>query len=498
MAKEMSFVEQTRFFFEPDSVAIVGASRKVNKAGYVIFKNFAENRRKQLFKGELYPVNPNEDTILGYKCFPSIADVPVERIELVVVAVPAPLVPRVMAESVSKNARAAIIISSGFGEVGNFELERQVKETIVKAGIRVLGPNCLGVYVPQTGIDTLFLPETKVLVSGEEVIATPRPMFGEIAVVTQSGAFGVAALDYLAGRQLGISKFVSFGNRIDVDESDLLLYFLNDPETKGILLYLEGVKDGKRFMGVAKEVTKEKPIVVLKTGRTKAGAKAAMSHTGSIAGSDDVYNSAFLQTGIVRARDMEEFFDSCKALVAQPPTSGKNVVIITDAGGPSIMAVDECELRGLNVSELSSSSKRRLEEMRQNREIPEFASISNPIDLTGSVSTDMLVKVSKIVFDDPIVDGVILLGLHHVPGLQEDFVEKVAILSKNYTKPLIACDIGETEMALHIRSNFEKLGVPCYASPEDAARAMSALCTYGAYLRDQGVLGRYLNRFKKV
>ncbi|MGQ9781420.1 MAG: acetate--CoA ligase family protein [Nitrososphaeria archaeon] len=498
MAQKMSFIDQTRFFFDPNSVAVVGASRKENKAGYVIFKNFAENRRKGIFKGELYPVNPNEDLIFGYKCFPSVTDIPIEEVELVVVVVPASLVPKIMEESAAKNVKAAIIISSGFSEIGNRELEDKVKTIITRAGIRVLGPNCLGVYVPQTGIDTLFLPETKVLITGEEVIATPRPMKGEIAVVTQSGAFGVAALDYLAGRQLGISKFVSFGNRIDVDESDLLLYFLDDPDTKGILFYLEGVKDGKRFMDIARKVTVRKPIVALKTGKTKAGAKAAMSHTGSIAGSDDVYNSAFLQTGIIRARDMEEFFDACKALVSQPPALGNNIVIITDAGGPSIMAVDECELRGLNIGELSDFSKMALEEMRQKNEIPRFANISNPIDLTGSVTTDMLVKAAKIVFDDPVVNGVIFLGLHHVPGLQEDFVDRIAVLSRSYTKPLIACDIGETEMALHIRSKFEKLGVPCYASPEDAARAMSALYVYGTYLKDQGCLEYYLSEFKKM
>jgi len=497
MSQEQVIDDQIRTFFDPKSVAVVGASRKVNKAGYVIFKNFAENKRTGLFKGELYPINPSEDIIFGYKCYPSLAKVPVDDIKLVVVIVPAMAVPEVMEDAAQKKVKAAIIITSGFGEIGNHELENSVREICQKSGIRVLGPNCLGVYDPLTGVDTLFLPETKVLISGEEVIATPRPMPGEIAVVTQSGAFGVAALDYLAGRQLGISKFVSFGNRLDLDESDLLQYFLNDDETKGILFYLEGVRDGKRFMEIAREVTKVKPIVALKTGKTRAGAKAAMSHTGSIAGSDDVYNSAFLQTGIIRASDMNEFFDSCKALVFQPPTSENNVVIITDAGGPGIMAADECELKGLRIGELSGESIKALEEMRQRKEIPEFASISNPIDLTGSVTTDMFVNVAKIIMEDAIVNGIIILGLHHVPGLQEDFIDRIAALSKNYTKPVIICDIGETEMALYVRSKFEKFGIPAYASPEDAARAMAALYNYGMYLLSQNQFNNYLHKFRK-
>jgi len=496
MAGNLQIVEQIKFFFEPKSVAIIGASKKVNKAGYVIFKNFVENKRSGLYKGELYPVNPNEDTILGYDCYPSITKIPNE-VDLAVVVIPAVGVPPAMEEAAVKGVKAAIIITSGFSEVGNHELEHKVKEIASKAGMRVLGPNCLGVYDPLTGIDTLFLPETKVLISGEEVIATPRPKLGDIAVVTQSGAFGVASLDYLAGRRLGISRFVSFGNRVDLDESDFLEYFLKDEQTKAILCYLEGIRNGKRFMEVAREVTKVKPIVALKTGKTSAGAKAAMSHTGSIAGSDEIYSTAFAQSGIIRARDMEEFFDMCKALVFQPPTTGRNIVIITDAGGPAIMAADECELRGLKVGVLPEDCASVLKKMKEDAEIPQFASINNPVDLTGSVTSDMFVSVTKAVLQSSGVNGVILLGLHHVPGLQEDYVDKIAAISRNFLKPIIACDIGETEMALYIRSKFEKFEIPSYSSPEDSARAMAALYSYGEYLRSQGCLERYLASFKK-
>jgi acyl-CoA synthetase (NDP forming) len=296
-------------FFDPRSVAVVGASKRINKAGHVIFKNFVENKRRGVFKGELYPVNLHEDSILGFRCYPSVAQIPGE-LELVVIVVPADHVPSVMEDAAAKKVKAVVIITAGFGEVGNHESENRIVAVAKKAGIRILGPNCLGVYDSKTGVDMLFLPETKVLITGDEMVATPRPMPGNMAIVTQSGAFGVAALDYLAGCQIGVSKFVSFGNKCDVKEAEMLNYLLYDEETKVILLYIEDVRNGREFLETAKKVTKKKPIVVLKCGRTKAGARAAASHTGAIAGSDQIYDAVFAQTGISRAKDMEEFFDT--------------------------------------------------------------------------------------------------------------------------------------------------------------------------------------------
>ena len=472
-----SVVKQMHLFFEPRSVAVVGASRKIMKAGHIIFKNFVDNKRRDIFEGELYPVNPHEQTILGYKCYPSITEIE-EELELLVIVVPAGIVPDIMEESASKGVKAAVIISAGFSEVGNHKLEEEVKTIAKDAGIRILGPNCLGVYDSHTGVDMLFLPETKILTTGDEMVATPRPMPGHIAMVTQSGAFGAAALDYLTGKQLGISKFVSFGNKCDVDESEMLSYLLHDEKTRVILLYTESINAGREFMEVVKEVTKKKPVVALKSGKTKAGARAAVSHTGAIAGSDKIYDSVFMQVGILRARDMEEFFDMGKALAFQPPATGKNVAVITDAGGPAIMAVDECISKGLNVQKFSDETIQKFEELKREGEIPLFATNLNPVDLTGSATSEMFEYGVKILLEDPEVHGIIVLGLHHVPALQEDFIDQVANLSKNYTKPVVACDIGETEMALYIRSRFDKLGIPAYFSPEDAARAMAALVNY--------------------
>jgi acyl-CoA synthetase (NDP forming) len=322
-------------------------------------------------------------------------------------------------------------------------------------------------------------------------------MLGPIAVVTQSGAFGVAVLDYMAGQQLGLSKFVSFGNKIDVKEPEILKFLLQDDKTRVILLYAEGIEAGREFMEVAQEVTKEKPIVALKSGKTDAGARAALSHTGAIAGSDRIYDGVFMQVGVLRARDMEEFLDVGQALAFQPPAASNNVAIITSAGGPAIMASDECESRGINVRRFSDETIRQFEQLKKTGKLPSFAADLNPLDLTGSATSEMFELGTKILLEDPEICGIIVLGLHHMPALQEDYVDRIANLSRSYDKPIVACDIGETEMAIYIRDRFDKLGIPAYSSPEDTARAMAALVNYGLYLKKIGCFEDYLEKFKK-
>ncbi len=494
--EDVSPIEQIDTFFKPRSVAVVGASKKITKAGHIIFKNFVENKRRSIFEGELYPVNPHEDYILSFKCYPSIKEI-IGDVELVVVVVPAESVPDVLSEAASKHAKAAVIISGGFGEVGNHELEAEVRAIAKRNGIRVLGPNCLGVYDPTTGVDMLFLPETKVLATGDEVVATPRPMSGSMAVVTQSGAFGAAVLDYMAGEQMGLSKLVSFGNKIDVKEPEILQYLLHDDHTRVILLYAESIEAGREFMDVAKEVTKIKPIVALKAGKTGAGARAALSHTGAIAGSDKIYDSAFRQVGIIRARDMEEFLDVGQALAFQPPAAGNNVAIVTTAGGPAILAVDESVSRRVNVQKLSEETIEKFERLKKTGKIPSFATNFNPVDLTGSATSEMLELSTRILLEDPEIFGVMVFGLHHNPALQEDYVDRIVKLSKEHLKPIVACDIGETEMAIYIRHQFDKFCIPAYSSPEDAARAMAALVHYGLYLRKNNLFEHYLEQFRK-
>jgi acetyl coenzyme A synthetase (ADP forming)-like protein len=485
--ENLSLIEQMDVFFTAKSIAVIGASKTEGKVGHIIFKNIADNKRRGIYEGELYPINPNEDSILGYTCYPTLTKV-LGEVELIIVAVPAKYVLSVMEDAWKKGVKAAAIITSGFSEVGEKELEDEVKKLILKAGIRVLGPNCLGVYDAYSGIDMLFLPETKTLSNKNVVIATPRPTPGNIAIVTQSGAFGAAAIDSLAGQEMGLSKLISFGNKMDVAEPEMLIYLLHDEKTKVILLYIEGLIDGSRFMEVAKEVTKHKPVIVLKAGKTAAGARAALSHTGSIAGSDKVYDGAFKQVGVLRARNMEGFFDMAKALVFQPLAKGNNIAIITDAGGPGIMASDECEALGLNVKRFSKETIQKFEELIRVGKIPSFAAIRNPVDLTGNVTSEMYDLSTEILLDDPEIHGIIVLGLHHTPYLTEDFTDRIAERSKNYRKPVVACDIGETEMAKYIRSRFNKLGIPAYSSPEDASYAMAALVEYGKYMMKRGYI----------
>ena len=479
--ENQSIINQMDVFFNAESIAVIGASKSEGKVGQIIFKNLADNKRRSIYTGELYPINPNEKSILGYTCYPTLMEV-LGEVELIIVAVPAGIVPSVMEDASKKGVKAAAIITSGFSEVGNKELEEEVRHIATKAGIRVVGPNCLGVYDAYTGIDMLFLPETKTLLNKNVVIATPRPTPGNIAIVTQSGAFGAAAIDSLAGQEMGLSKLISFGNKMDVSEQDILLYLLNDEKTEVILLYIEGIKDGRRFMEIAKKVTKSKPVIALKAGKTQAGTRAALSHTGSIAGSDKIYDGVFKQVGILRARNMEGFFDLAKALALQPPAHGKNIGIITDAGGPGIMASDECETLGLNVRPLSEKTVNKFRELVAENEIPSYAAFGNPIDLTGVVTSKMYELSTKILLEDPEIDGIIILGLHHTPHLTEDFTDRIAKLFNEYQKPIVACDIGETEMANYIRSRFNKLGIPAYSSPEDTAYAMSGLVEYGIYL----------------
>jgi len=481
-------------FFNPRSVAIVGATKKADKAGHIIFKNFVQNKARGFFKGELYAVNPYENSVLGIKSYSTVTKIPGD-LELVVIVVPADVVPQIMKDAAAKKVKAAVIISAGFGEVGNHELENEVATIAKEAGIRVLGPNCLGVYDSRTGVDMLFLPETKVLITGDEVVATPRPLPGNIAIVTQSGAFGAAALDYLAGLHTGVSKFASFGNKIDVDEAEMLRYLYHDNETNVILLYVEDIKAGRKFLEAAQEITRKKPVVALKSGRTEAGARAAASHTGAIAGSDLIYDAAFEQSGIIRAQDMDEFFHAGKALSMQIPAKGKNAGVITDAGGPGIMAVDEAVRKGLTIKRFSEETIGKFEKLKEEGKLPKFATNFNPVDVTGSGTSKMFELATEVLFQDPEIDGIIMLGLHHTPALNEDYIDMVARVASRYEKPMVACDIGETEMALSMRLRFDRLGIPAYSSPEDTARAMSALARYGLYLQKKGYFQEYVRNF---
>ncbi len=481
-------------FFTPSSVAVVGASPLETKVGHVIFHNLVINRQREILKAELFPVNPKYQTILGIRCYPSLLKLP-EDIETVVVCTPAAAVPQIVEEAAARRCKSMIIISAGFSEVGNRQLEDEVSRIGRKEGIRIVGPNCLGVYDPHSGMDTLFLPEVKLLSSGREVIATPRPLRGEVTLITQSGAFGAAALDYMAGHGIGVSKFVSYGNKVDVAEPELLNYFMEDEKTKVILLYTESISDGRKFLETAQEVSMKKPIVALKVGRTRAGARAAASHTASLSGEDRIYEAAFGQCGVIRAEAMEEFFDIARAVLTQPPAAGRRVAILTDGGGPGIMAADRCEESNLIVERFSSETMAKFEALKKEGALPLIMTDVNPVDLTGSATSEMYEKALNVLLEDDRVDSIIAIVLHHVPAILDDVIEKIARSMSYHSKPITVCDIGGTEMAEEFRTRFEKYCLPSYSTPERAARAIYGLTRYGDYLKRNNAFEDYLKIF---
>ena len=485
-------------FFWPKAIAVIGASREESKPGHVIFRILLENHKKGILKAKVYPVNPKADKILGVKVYRSVSELPNDT-DLAVIVVPAKIVPLVMEEVGQKGIKASIIISAGFSEVGRKDLERRVVEIAKKYNIRIIGPNCIGIFSPWSGLDTIFLPYNKVLADGRIVISTPRPDKGYVALLSQSGAVGTAAIDYMYGEKIGLSHFVSFGNKADVDEVDLLEYLLEDEKTRVILLYIENIKRGRKFVDVASEVTLKKPIIALKAGRTEAGRRAAASHTAAIAGVDEIYDAAFRRSGVIRANDLEELFDFAKAFVMQPPAKGPRLGIVTDGGGAGVMATDMAEMIGLTVPELRGRARERLEELREKGFFPEFSQLGNPVDITGSATTEMFVKATEILAESDEVDIVVVLALHQVPGIPDpiELARRIAAISWKTDKPIIGVDTGWSEAAVVEREELDRLGVPSYPIPERGVKASHALYVYGRYLKMRGKLEDYLSRFMR-
>ncbi len=497
MSSMSSDIEVFNKFFNPSSIAIIGASHTPGKIGYQIVENFAINIRKGVFKGKIYLINPKGGEILGFKVYKSILDIK-EEIDQAIIAVPARYVASVLEECGIKGIKAVIIISAGFSEIGNVEAEEELKRILKKYGIRVIGPNCLGIFDAYSGVDHLFVPERKATASGRVLLSTPRPKPGYITLLTQSGAFGIAALDYMAGEGIGVSKFVSYGNRIDIDEASLMRYLAEDDTTRVIMIYAESIGNGREFVRVAKEVSIKKPILVFKAGRTEAGARAAASHTAALAGSDAVYDAAFKQTGCVRAETMEEFFDMAKALAYQPPARGDRVAILTDGGGAGVMATDACEFNGLHVIETPDDLKMEFKNLMKKGVIPEFAAVENPIDLTGSANDEMYIIAADLLLHHPSIDSLIIISLHHPPMVTDGFIDEVAKLAAEARKPVAAVDIGMAEYSQYVRERFEKNYIPAYPSPERAVTAIKALTIYGRYLRRRNVIDKYLEEWQPI
>jgi len=461
-------IDELRPFFEPKAVAIIGATNKKGKVGNVIFENFKKNKEQGIFKGSIYPVNPKLDEIEGYKVYKGVKELP-EDADLAVISIPAPFVPQTMKEIAEKGIKSVIIITGGFGELGEEgkKMEEEILQIAKENGIRIIGPNCVGVYVPDAGVDTVFLPDEKM----------DRPKSGSIAFVTQSGAFAAAMLDWAAGAGIGIGKMVSYGNKLDVDDADLMDYFIYDGSIKAVTLYIEGVKEGRKFIEAAKRITKVKPVIALKSGKTEYGAKAASSHTGSLAGADIIYDAVFKQTGILRAEDFEHMFDVAKAFAKCKLPKGDRIGIITDGGGAGVMASDAVAKFGLKMAELSEKTIKYLKE-----HFPPHAVAGNPTDVVGDTDAQRYKYAIEAFVNDPNVDAIVIIVLFQVPLLkEEEIIEILAEYTKKSEKPIVAVAMGGKKTEYYAKM-LENKGVPVYPTPERGVRAMAGLVQYAKYL----------------
>lgn len=446
--------------FSPGSVAVVGASRDESKVGYAVLRNLRES-----FKGRIYPVNPKADELEGLKCFKSVSEIPGE-VDLAVIVVPSNFVAGVLEECGEKGVQAVVVISAGFKEVGleGAKLEREILDTIKKYGMSMVGPNCLGVIDTCSGLNASF--------------ASRAPLRGSIAFMSQSGALCSAILDWAALENVGFSKFVSLGNKADLCENDFLEVFSDDEETNVILAYLEGLKDGRAFMELMHGVSQNKPVIVLKAGTTRAGIKAAASHTGTLAGSDKAYEAAFRQCGVIRVSSGEELFDFAEAFSTQPLPKGDRVAIITNAGGPGIMAADACEKHELKLALLSQET---IDELKSN--LPAAASIYNPVDVLGDASHERFDMALTALLRDSGVDGVIVLLTPQAMTDMLEIAESVSSVVKKHGKPVLCSFMGGVDVSEGV-DMLQKNGVPNYPYPERAAKTMKAMVKY-TRLRDR-------------
>jgi acetyltransferase len=442
--------------FAPKSIAVIGASNRQGSVGRAVFTNILLNE----YTGTVYPVNPKDRSICGVRSYPSVQDLP-ESVDLALVVVPAAVVPAVTEECGKKAVKSLIIISAGFKEVGQdgTALERQVASLAQKYSMRMVGPNCLGTINTD--------PEVRLNAS----FASQMPLEGSIAFASQSGALGEAVIDYATGEGIGFSKFISLGNKADVNENDILEYLRTDPRTKVILLYIEDIVDGRKFVNTVSKVTEEKPIIAVKAGVSPEGAKAASSHTGALAGSDEAYNAILKQSGVLRVESIIDLFDYARAFAKQPLPRGNRVAIITNGGGPGIMATDASVRYGLQISQFSEATKDKLR-----AGLPKEASVNNPIDLIGDAQSDRYELALQALYDESVDCGLVLLTPQAMVDLKK-VADTIASVGPRSGKTILASILGLTDITPAV-DVLESNKIPHYTFPESAVRALAAMYEY--------------------
>jgi acetyltransferase len=442
----------------PKTVALIGASEKEGSVGRAILENLLLPKSRKL-----YPINPNRTTVLGIQCYPDLSRVP-EKVDLAVIATPAHTVPEMVEQCGKTGVPGIVIVSAGFREIGDEgkRLEDQIREIRKKYGMRIIGPNCVGIIRPNIDLNASFL--------------NARPQRGKIAFISQSGALGSAILDWAVNAQIGFSMFASLGSMIDVDFGDLIDFLGDDPDTRSIMIYMEGVGNAKKFMSAARGFARTKPIIIVKPGRYAESAKAALSHTGAMASDDEVYDAAFKRVGVVRVKEVGDLFNSATVLDSRNLPRGRRLGIVTNAGGPGVMATDELVELGGQLAKLSDESMRQL-----NSTLPPYWSRGNPIDVLGDAGIDRYVNALNVCLNDPEVDGILVAYTPQGAARPADLARGIAEIAKNAWKPIITAWMGG-EGVREARAVFAESNIPTYETPEDAVKTYMYMYKYGRNL----------------
>ncbi|MBD2410211.1 acetyl CoA synthetase subunit alpha [Nostoc calcicola FACHB-389] len=436
--------------FSPKSVAVIGASEKADSVGRTLLWNLISNP----FGGTIFPVNPKRHSILGIKAYPTIFDVP-ELVDLAVIATPAPTVPNIISQCVDAGVKGAIILSAGFKEAGaeGVALEQQILEQAHRGNMRIIGPNCLGVMSPRTGLNATFA----------STMARP----GNVGFISQSGALCTAILDWSFRENVGFSAFVSLGSMLDVGWGDLIYYLGDDPQTKSIVIYMESIGNARSFLSAAREVALTKPIIVIKAGRTAAAAKAAASHTGALTGSDEVLDAAFRRCGVLRVNSISDLFDMAEVLAKQPRPKGPRLTIVTNAGGPGVLATDALIAAGGEVAPISEETTAAL-----NQILPTHWSHGNPIDILGDADPQRYTKALEIAAKDPNSDGLLVILTPQAMTDPTQTAEQLKPYAQIAGKPILASWMGGADIAAG-EMILNRHHIPTYTYPDTAARIFS-------------------------
>ncbi len=457
--------------FFPQSIAVIGASRNKDKVGYAIMHNLVVNE----YQGTLYPINPNAKSVHSLKCYPNISDVP-DDVDLAIIVIPASKTIEVVNECGKKGVKGLVVITAGFKETGKegAKLEKELLSLVRKYDMSLIGPNCMGITNTHSDIqmNATFAP-------------TP-PLPGNISFMSQSGALGVGILDHARSLKLGFSQFASLGNKADISGNDLLRYWEQDPNTKVILMYIENVGNPKNFIKIARRLTKKKPIIAVKSGRTEAGARAALSHTASLAGSDVAVDALFYQCGVLRVNMIENLFDLAMAFSIQSLPKGNRVGIITDAGGPGIMATDVLVSLGMEIPSLKQET---MDEIKKH--VVDEAIVSNPVDLTAHGNPESYAHALDAVLKDESIDSALVIYVPPLPTEEVPVARAIWQTAKKHEKPVLCCFLTKNEDS----PGFVELvtnGVPAFLFPESTATALGAMYRYCEYLnRDEGKFRKF-------